>query len=74
MLLNKLLRYELGKRVSSSSGATSRPSLRVQAGALDQAYLRHWAAELGIGELLEADLRGERPPAPGADPQQGRLF
>lgn len=48
--------------------------LRVQAGALDQAYLRYWAAELGIGELLEAALRGERPPAPSADPQQGRMF
>jgi Nucleotidyl transferase AbiEii toxin, Type IV TA system len=48
--------------------------LRVQADALDQAYLRHWAAELSVGDLLEVALRGERPPAPGADPRQQRLF
>jgi hypothetical protein len=48
--------------------------LRVQADALDHAYLHRWAAELSIGELLEAALRGERPAAPGADPQQQRLF
>jgi len=48
--------------------------LRVRAGALDHAYLRHWAAELSIGEVLEVALRGEHPPAPGADPRQQRLF
>jgi hypothetical protein len=46
--------------------------LRVQAGALDHAYLRHWAAELSVGELLEVALRGEHPPGP--DPRQQRLF
>ena len=48
--------------------------LRVQDDALDQAYLRLWAAELGIAELLTWALRGQLPPPPGTDPQQQRLF
>jgi hypothetical protein len=74
VLLNKLLWYELGNRVSGQQWRDVQAILRVQADALDQAYLRRWGTDLSIGELLEAALRGERPPAPGADPQQGRLF
>jgi len=37
-------------------------------------YLRYWAGELGLAELLEAALRGERPPALGDDPRQQRMF
>jgi hypothetical protein len=48
--------------------------LRVQDDALDQAYLRQWAAELGIAELLGWALRGQLPPPPDTDPQQQRLF
>jgi hypothetical protein len=47
----------------------------VQPGALDLAYMRRWAGDLGIGELLEAALRGERPtPTPPDDPRQQRMF
>jgi hypothetical protein len=74
VLLNKLLWYELGNRVSNQQWRDVQAILRVQADALDQAYLRHWAAQLSVGELLEVALRGERPPAPGADPRQQRLF
>jgi hypothetical protein len=74
VLLNKLVWYELGDRVSDQQWRDVQAILRVQAGALDQAYLRHWAAELSVGQLLEVALRGERPPAPGADPRQQRLF
>jgi hypothetical protein len=32
------------------------PVLKVQAGALDSAYLRHWAKELDLTSLLEQAL------------------
>lgn len=34
----------------------------VQKGKLDEAYLRRWAAELGVREVLEDALRGHPPP------------
>ncbi len=36
--------------------------LRVQDTALDQAYLRHWAAELDLSALLDQALEGRSPP------------
>ena len=30
--------------------------LKVQAGALDRAYLAHWARELGVADLLQRAL------------------
>jgi len=48
--------------------------LRVQDDALDLAYLRKWAAELALVELLEWALKGQQPPQPGDEPRQGRLF
>jgi hypothetical protein len=48
--------------------------LRVQDDALDQAYLRQWAAELAITDLLEYALKGQQPPRPGDDLRQQRLF
>jgi hypothetical protein len=74
VLLNKLIWYELGNRVSEQQWRDAQGLIRVQAGALDQAYLRRWAGELGIADLLEAALRGQRPPAPGDDPRQQRMF
>ena len=75
VVLNKLAWYELGNRVSDQQWRDAQGILRVQAGALDLAYLRDWATDLGIGELLEAALRGERPtPAPPDDPRQQRMF
>ena len=74
VLLNKLIWYELGNRVSGQQWRDAQGIIRVQAGALDLAYLRHWAGALGLAELLEAALRGERPPAPGEDPRQQRMF
>jgi hypothetical protein len=44
--------------------------LRVQAGALDLQDLRYWAARLDLSALLDAALRGERPPRPGEGPRQ----
>ncbi|MEI7771748.1 MAG: DUF6036 family nucleotidyltransferase [Chloroflexales bacterium] len=48
--------------------------LRVQDDALNHAYLRQWAAELVITDLLEYALKGQQPPRPGDDPRQQRLF
>lgn len=48
--------------------------LRVQDDALDVAYLRQWAGELGVAELLEWALKGQQPPQPGDEPRQQRLF
>lgn len=48
--------------------------LRVQDAALELAYLRQWAATLEIAALLGWALKGERPPRPGDEPRQQRLF
>ncbi len=48
--------------------------LRVQDDALNHAYLRQWAAELAITDLLAYALKGQQPPHPGAAPRQQRLF
>lgn len=48
--------------------------LRVQDDAINQNYLRHWAAELELGELLDWALKGELPPQAGDEPRQQRLF
>jgi hypothetical protein len=74
VLLNKLIWYELGNRISEQQWRDAQGLIRVQAGALDQTYLRHWAGDLGMADLLEMALRGERPPAPGDDPRQQRMF
>ncbi|RRR74119.1 MAG: hypothetical protein EI684_07705 [Candidatus Viridilinea halotolerans] len=48
--------------------------LRVQADTLDREYLRQWAAELHLADLLNWALQGQQPPPVGAEPHQRRLF
>jgi hypothetical protein len=48
--------------------------LHVQADTLDMAYLKQWAAQLELADLLEWALHGQQPPQPGDDPRQQRLF
>ena len=72
--MNKLVWYELGNRVSDQQWRDVQGIVRVQAGALDLRYLRHWAADLKLSKLLEAALRGEPPPNTPDLPQQGRMF
>jgi hypothetical protein len=48
--------------------------LRVQEDALDLAYLRQWAGELGLIDLLDWALKGQQPPQPGDEPRQQRLW
>jgi hypothetical protein len=55
-VLAKLEWYEMGHRVSERQWGDILGVLKVQHGRLDAAYLRHWAAELKVSELLEQAL------------------
>lgn len=55
-VLAKLRWFEQGHRVSDRQWQDVCNVLRVQGPALDMAYLRYWAVELGLGELLVAAL------------------
>lgn len=76
IVLNKLLWFRQDGIESEKQWRDVQAIVRVQLAALDRAYLRQWASGLGIGDLLEAALRGDLPPRTGADtePSQGRLF
>jgi hypothetical protein len=58
ILLHKLEWYRLGGEVSDRQWGDVLGVLRVQAGRLDDAYLDHWAADLGVADLL-ATARAE---------------
>lgn len=51
-VLRKLLWFQAGGEVSSTQWRDVVQVLRVNAGALDSAYLTHWAEELGVDSLL----------------------
>jgi hypothetical protein len=51
MVLQKLRWYRLGREISTTQWTDIVQMLRVQAGALDDAYMQKWAAELGLTEL-----------------------
>jgi len=55
-ILSKLEWYRLGGEVSERQWRDVQNVLKVQAGRLDQDYLRQWAAQLGILDLLERAL------------------
>lgn len=52
IILSKLQRFRLGRQVSERQWQDVLGVLRVQGPRLDEAYLEHWAGELGIGDLL----------------------
>jgi hypothetical protein len=56
IVLHKLLWYAAGSGVSDRQWYDLQGVLRLQADALDPAYLRHWGAVLGIGALLQRAL------------------
>jgi hypothetical protein len=56
-ILHKLEWYRAGGRVSDRQWSDVLGVLKVQTATLDVAYLRHWAADLGLSELLEQALR-----------------
>ena len=56
VVLNKLRWYRLGGEVSERQWSDVLAVLRVQAGLLDLAYLRHWSTALGVEDLLARAL------------------
>jgi hypothetical protein len=56
IILHKLEWYRLGGEISERQWNDIMGVLAVQGDAIDRAYLRQWAAELCVGELLERAL------------------
>lgn len=71
-VLAKLERYKLTP--SDRQWRDVQAMLRVQDGTLDMTYLRQWAVDLDLVDLLERALKGQPPPELGAAPDQQRLF
>ncbi len=57
IVLQKLEWYAMGGRVSERQWNDSQGVLKVQGMTLDLAYMRHWAGEIGIADLLEQALK-----------------
>ena len=57
IILAKLEWYRLGNEISDRQWRDILGVLKVQAGWLDTDYLRQWADELGIGDLLQRALK-----------------
>lgn len=57
VVLNKLEWYRLGNEVSERQWLDVLNVLKVQAGALNEAYLDRWAGELGVADLLDRARR-----------------
>jgi hypothetical protein len=53
VILSKLEWYRLGDEISERQWLDVLGVLKVQQGALDRDYLRHWSRELGVADLLE---------------------
>jgi hypothetical protein len=56
IILSKLEWYRLGNEISDRQWGDVLGVLRVQAGQLDHAYLRRWAGELAVSDLLQRAL------------------
>ena len=56
VVLNKLEWYRLGRELSERQWTDVLGVLKVQRGAVDIPYMRHWAGILGITDLLERAL------------------
>ncbi|MFN3762930.1 MAG: hypothetical protein ACK4WK_06995 [Anaerolineae bacterium] len=57
IILHKLAWFRMGGGVSERQWSDVVGVIRVQADALDFAYLKHWATVLGLADLLEQAIR-----------------
>ena len=57
IILAKLEWYRLGNEISDRQWRDILGVLKVQAGRLDLDYLRQWAAELNVADLLQRALK-----------------
>lgn len=71
VVLSKLEWFRLGDEVSEKQWLDITKVLNVQQHALDRAYLTHWAAELGVADLLERAWREVPDDGTGTDAQRG---
>jgi hypothetical protein len=62
IILHKLDWFRIGGETSDRQWGDVFGVLRVQAGRLDDAYLDHWAAELGVADLLAKARTAAAPP------------
>lgn len=62
LVLSKLKWYRLGGEVSELQWRDVLSVLKLQAGHLDMAYLRQWAEQERVLDLLERALREATPP------------
>lgn len=67
IILHKLEWYRLGGEISERQWLDLVGVLKVQATAIDVAYLRRWARELGVEDLLERALVASGLPDPARD-------
>jgi hypothetical protein len=70
-LLHKLVWYRRGGEVSDRQWGDIAGVIRVQAGALDADYLRHWAGFLDVSDLLGRAWPIDPPAAPTAGDASG---
>ncbi|HEX5442832.1 MAG TPA: hypothetical protein VFW87_03340 [Pirellulales bacterium] len=57
VILFKLEWYRLGDEISDRQWNDILGLLKVRRDDLDRQYLRHWAGELGLDDLLDSALR-----------------
>jgi hypothetical protein len=67
LVLSRLLWYELSGRVLQSQWLDIANVLKARADSLDGQYLRRWAAELGVAELLDRAFQESGPARLGGD-------
>ena len=60
IVIGKLAWFRAGGGVSQRQWQDVVGILQVQASALDEKYLRHWVAALGLGDLLEGAMKQAR--------------
>lgn len=77
IMLAKLEWFRIGNYASANQWVDVQAIISVRRAQLDWSYLRHWAEQLHVTELLDLAASGSpqpMPPGTGGDPAQQRLF